>query len=391
MGITIVEMGMPIFLFMKKRLHLFLFFALFICIGNLRAQSLIPNGDFEEYTFCPGDMQTIQEGACTSWFQPVKDCTPDYFNLCATVRSSTIPENTMGYQSPSSGKGYIGLWASVPGMNYKEYIACMLKSPLEKGKQYKIHFNISLANNSSYSLRGLGIAFTNFYPVAQSKYEYMLLPHLQYDSGVQLSDTAKWMPIDFTYTANGNELYFILGNFDFGDKGLQKLPYKPEHVPLWKGAYYYVDEMTCEEIKPPPPKDSVIVQLPTKDQKAEMKEKYASAFSSGYVLTRVFFDIDKYDLKPESDLQLDSVVMFLNLFPELKIEISGHTDSTATEAHNQVLSQNRAEEVRKYFIRRGISDSRLVARGYASTRPLDTNATVAGRSRNRRVEFRVVE
>ncbi len=111
-------------------------------------------------------------------------------------------------------------------------------------------------------------------------------------------------------------------------------------------------------------------------------EKYTAAFSTGYVLTRVFFDIDKYNLKPESNLSLDSLVMFMKLFPELKIEIAGHTDSTATEAHNKILSKNRAIEVKKYLISKGIDEARMIPIGYASARPLESNATIPGRSRN---------
>jgi hypothetical protein len=371
-----------------------LFIPLLILTGNLSAQNFLPNGDFENMRFCPGSMFTIQEGALVDWFQPVKDCTPDYFNACGTHRCSTIPENTMGYQQASSGKGYIGFWAYIPlsGAAYsREFIACQLKSPLEKGKQYSVKMNISLADNSCWSLTGLGIAFTSFYPSAQMPIEFSLLKHQQYDAGKQLCDTAGWMPIEFTYTAAGDENYFILGNFDFTNKNAKKLPYKPAKTSFWHACYYFIDDISLEEIKPKI--DSVIV-IPPKDSLAEIKtiyhEKYADAFTGSYVLTRVFFDVDKYNLEPPSGLSLDSVVTFMNLYPDLKIEIAGHTDSTATEPYNKILSQNRAEEVKKYLISKGIAASRMTAVGYASSRPLATNATVAGRARNRRVDFKVI-
>jgi OOP family OmpA-OmpF porin len=387
---------MQIQLRFSRRKNLFLLITGLFFSLLLPAQNFLPNGDFENYSSCPKSMHTIEDGVLIDWYQPIKDCTPDYFNVCGTELCSQVPYNTMGYQQPGSGKGYIGFWAYIPftGAAYsREFIACQLKSPLEKGKEYTLKLNLSLANNSCWSLSSIGVAFTSFYPTAQMPAEFLLLKHYQYDAGKQLSDTASWMPVEFTFTATGDENYFVLGNFDFSNKNAKKLPYKPEKTSFWHACYYYVDDVSCEEKKP---SDTLAVVIPPPiDSLAELKtafhEKYAAAFSSGYVLTRVFFDVDKYDLKPESDLSLDSVVIFMNLYPEIKIEISGHTDSTATEPYNQVLSQNRAEEVKRYLISKGISASRMVPVGYASSRPLATNATIAGRSRNRRVEFRVLE
>ncbi len=200
------------------------------------AQNLLPNGDFENYRSCPGGMETIQYGLLIDWFQPVTDCTPDYFNVCGTARSSTIPDNTMGFQNASSGKGYIGLWAYLAGPvpSYtSEFIACQLKSPLEIGKTYKIKMNISLGNYSMYSLNGLGIAFTSFYPQFETPALLKILPHQQNMTGNQLTDTATWMPIEFDYTANGAENYFVIGNFNWIGNNGKKLPYKPDHVPFW--------------------------------------------------------------------------------------------------------------------------------------------------------------
>ncbi len=77
--------------------------------------------------------------------------------------------------------------------------------------------------------------------------------------------------------------------------------------------------------------------------------------------------------------------------PRLHIEISGHTDSRGTFAHNLTLSENRARSVRDYLIDKGIQASRLTYQGYADTKPVDTNETPEGRARNRRTEFQIVE
>ena len=107
------------------------------------------------------------------------------------------------------------------------------------------------------------------------------------------------------------------------------------------------------------------------------------------VLKNIFFDTDKYDLKPESRVELEKLTDLLKRNPSLKIEISGHTDIMGTPQHNLELSNNRARAVYDYLVRHGISKERLTYAGYGITRPIDTNDTEEGRAKNRRTEFSV--
>jgi outer membrane protein OmpA-like peptidoglycan-associated protein len=77
-------------------------------------------------------------------------------------------------------------------------------------------------------------------------------------------------------------------------------------------------------------------------------------------------------------------------YPEMRVELSGHTDNTGGDDVNQNLSEDRAQAVYKYLVEQGVSEDRLVARGYGATRPIDTNDTDAGREKNRRTELKVV-
>ncbi|HLF10962.1 MAG TPA: OmpA family protein, partial [Gammaproteobacteria bacterium] len=76
--------------------------------------------------------------------------------------------------------------------------------------------------------------------------------------------------------------------------------------------------------------------------------------------------------------------------PNLRAEIGGHTDSNGSDAYNLNLSQQRANSVLTFLAGQGIDRSRLVARGYGEGQPVADNGTDAGRERNRRVEFRVL-
>lgn len=108
------------------------------------------------------------------------------------------------------------------------------------------------------------------------------------------------------------------------------------------------------------------------------------------VLKNIFFDYNKATLRPESYPELNKVVELLNSNPNLKVEISGHTDSKGSDDYNLKLSQARAKSVVDYIISQGIPPNRLIDKGYGETQPIDTNDTEEGRQNNRRVEFKVL-
>jgi outer membrane protein OmpA-like peptidoglycan-associated protein len=107
------------------------------------------------------------------------------------------------------------------------------------------------------------------------------------------------------------------------------------------------------------------------------------------VLNNIFFDVNKFVLKPESQVELDKIVQLLKENPKLKIEISGHTDNAGKPADNLTLSNNRAKAVVNYLALNGIARQRLVAKGYGQTKPAADNKTEEGRARNRRTEMKV--
>ena len=123
------------------------------------------------------------------------------------------------------------------------------------------------------------------------------------------------------------------------------------------------------------------------------KDLYLAPIEIGQVvrLNNVFFDNDKYDLRSESIVELDRVVKLLTENPPIEIEISAHTDSNASDEHNQTLSENRAKSVREYIVSKGIDAGRIVSHGYGESRPIADNGTADGRQINRRVEFTIVK
>jgi outer membrane protein OmpA-like peptidoglycan-associated protein len=102
---------------------------------------------------------------------------------------------------------------------------------------------------------------------------------------------------------------------------------------------------------------------------------------------KIYFEFDRAVIRPVSFPILNTVAQVLTDYPDINVEIQGHTDSRGRDEYNLRLSDSRANAVREYLIGRGIDSTRLSARGYGETRPIDSNRTSAGRAANRRVEF----
>lgn len=111
---------------------------------------------------------------------------------------------------------------------------------------------------------------------------------------------------------------------------------------------------------------------------------------SELVLRNVFFETDEFVLKPESKVELDKLITFLNQNASVRIEIEGHTDNQGNEAHNRTLSSNRAKSVYTYLVDTGIVSSRLEYKGYAADKPLSSNDTEEGRANNRRTSIKII-
>ena len=96
-------------------------------------------------------------------------------------------------------------------------------------------------------------------------------------------------------------------------------------------------------------------------------------------------------LQADSSALLDSVADIITRCPGLKIEVSGHTDADGSPSANQYLSQQRAKAVVRYLVKKGLAADRFTAMGYGEDKPLFDNDTPEHKSRNRRIEFTLVQ
>ncbi len=109
------------------------------------------------------------------------------------------------------------------------------------------------------------------------------------------------------------------------------------------------------------------------------------------VLRNIFFDYNAFTIRPESEAELARLQQLIVENPQIKLEISGHTDNVGGDKYNQELSENRARAVVEYLVNKGIGKDRLIYTGYGKSQPIASNDTPEGRQENRRTEFKIIE
>ncbi|MEP7279822.1 MAG: OmpA family protein [Bacteroidota bacterium] len=144
-----------------------------------------------------------------------------------------------------------------------------------------------------------------------------------------------------------------------------------------KGYLFFSDNFPLSQ---KPPDSTYNIDIPLQPLEA----------NASIILKNIFFDINKYELKPASQVELDNLVKLMKDNPTLKIQINGHTDNIGKATDNITLSNNRAKAVVDYISSKGIDPKRMSYQGFGDKLPLADNKTEEGRARNRRTELKVV-
>ena len=135
--------------------------------------------------------------------------------------------------------------------------------------------------------------------------------------------------------------------------------------------------------------DAKPLEKPEKFPKLKMVPPVPSIEANSLLITLdsgILFDVDKYDVRPEAAEVLKNLATVLKEADIKAFEIDGHTDSDASDEHNQVLSENRANSVKNFLTSQGLT-AEITINGYGESRPIATNDTPEGKQKNRRVEI----
>ncbi len=139
--------------------------------------------------------------------------------------------------------------------------------------------------------------------------------------------------------------------------------------------------------------DFGLFDVPKQEGKFTMEEnlqiKVITKYNRVYEL-KIHFAPNKSDLYQAAKTEIDKLYEEMVKNPTMRIEVAGHTDNVGDDKLNLQVSQRRANSIKEYLVQKGISDKRIIAKGYGETAPLADNATEEGRTRNRRIEIRML-
>jgi outer membrane protein OmpA-like peptidoglycan-associated protein len=348
------------------------------------SQNLVPNGSFEEHTFCPGShSQHPTEFRVVSW-RSISNGSPDYFNTCSAGEAD-VPYNWAGVSEAYEGNGYAGIytWMAM-AKDYREYIHCKLNEPLIRDSAYHIEFRYKLSSYSKFSTDRIGLLLSDSLKNFNHDEPIRLNPTFSFvkDSAIN-TETGGWEIAAAEYKAKGNEQFLTIGNFaDNATTKFYRIQFRPESQPmLVSSAYYYIDDVSVTPRFATPQPDEVLPVFAGEEP----------ALNKIYVLENIQFAFNSYDLLPVSHAELNKVLAYLAGHTGINVRLSGHTDNIGNSEYNRLLSSYRAQAVASYLITGGINRNRIVTFGFGEAKPLSTGDDAASQAINRRVEIEFYE
>ena len=189
-------------------------------------------------------------------------------------------------------------------------------------------------------------------------------PHLVFSDSIQRWE---WKKVRFEFQAKFPISYIMIGNF------------KKEKDKDYKFCYFDEFRLMKSGSEPKITPIASSASIP-KEKDLPIPDKFTSP--------NIQFNTGKYDLLPSSYAILDSVAIYLEGNKAINLAIEGHTDLSGNEDSNNLLSINRANEVKSYLVAKGIAPNRVSCVGYGSSRPISNDVTQSGMEVNRRVVFK---
>ena len=338
----------------------------------LTFENIVPNPGFEDIKLNPHGwfyMGSHFSESIDKWSSPTV-ASPDIF-----APSFVIPPNWtkrgFGKPNPYEGDSYIGIttYGCKNGKPHcREYVQVELTEKMVPGQRYRVslwvsHFENSLAANN------IGVYFSEN-PLWDLGTETLhLKPQINESSPILITDN-KWVYYRHDFIPEVEFKHLTIGNF-YVDDFTQTEVLKKDHFNF---AYYYIDMVTVQKIQPIIPKDdSDLIKPPFEVNKI-------------YQLDNIYFAFNETKFLPASFIQLNKLLKLMRKYPQINIQILGHTDNIGHDDYNDELSTQRAKAVADYLFRHEITRSRVSFKGYGSNLPMAPNKD-GTRNLNRRVEF----
>ncbi len=348
--------------------------------AEIPGENIVPNPSFEDYSGTP--IGWFYKGMHFTnlmkfWSSPT-GASPDAFGPEIRVPAHWADKG-FGQQKPHSGESMIGLtlYGCDNGKPHcREYVQIQLAEPLVLGQKYYFEFWTSRLPRS-LEINNLGAYFTKESISIKTDELLVHQPKIHAQKIIE-APNKNWTRVAGTFTANTEDDYLLIGNF-FDDKNTEVTGIdRPDALPY---AYYYIDDVLLRKEEP-------YLDVPIKEDDIR---KVPLAVGSKFQLKNIYFDTDKFELLPQSFLEMKNLLNIMHEHPKMIIEVIGHTDSIGRHNYNLYLSRKRAKAVVRYLNENGISKTRTRYKGIGDTEPLDSNDTEKGRKRNRRVEVLILK
>lgn len=345
--------------------------------------NLVANPSFEDYDAKPREISQL--GLARPWFSfATSGNEPAELFATGALARVGVPQNFNGTEPAHDGAAYAGFipFSKMDDERYREFFVTQLTAPLEAGCTYRAACYVSLAERAHWAVDGVQILVSTRGPLLIEQGYARAQP--QVSAPEIITQTDGWTEVSGMFRASGGEKVLSIGNFQLSkDTGARRRMARGKDKEAGDIAYYYLDDISLVKVmeadgspaRAPQPESAPLAPLPVPKKGEAVR------------LENVYFASDRADLLPTSAPALDQLADLLTANPAWTITVAGHTDNTNTDAHNLLLSHQRAESVRQYLIGKRIAPTRLKAQGFGATRPVADNAAPAGREQNRRVEF----
>jgi outer membrane protein OmpA-like peptidoglycan-associated protein len=288
-------------------------------------------------------------------------CPPGTANASATPAAGGVPLNVQFTSSETGGcPDYTYLWNFGDGSTSSE------QNPQHTyGKEGSYTATVTITDSRGKTAINTAAVTANCPPVKATASGTPAQGNAPLVVAFQSSVTGGCAPISYVW--------------EFGDNGTSA-DQNPKHEYAAEGKYTAV--VTVHDGKGATSEARVPITIGS---------SFVPAAEGPLVLEGVNFKSGTAVLLPASDQILDNVAKALIAHPEVKVEISGHTDADGKDSYNMKLSQQRANAVKNYLVKKGVPAARLVAKGYGELHPIADNKTPEGKAKNRRVELKRIQ
>ena len=342
--------------------------------------NLVPNPGFEEFGGFPigwyykgSDFDAVMK----YWTSPTT-ASPDAYGVKVRVPTSWA-EKGFGKQAPHGGSNMAGITVygcSNGKPHCREYIQIQLKEPLVLGQNYIFEMWVA-SLEGGLRCNNIGASFTEKSLKIAGEERLNIKPAV-FASKIIDPKGGGWQKLTMKFKAQSEGDWLIIGNFNADETTM--IMAAPSVSNLNYG-YYYLDDVSLRKTEP-------LLTVPVKDDDLR---RIKLEVGKTIRLKDIFFDTDKADLLPRSNVELNKLVTVLRENPTLEIEVIGHTDNVGDVSYNLNLSRRRSAMVIDYLTRNGIAASRLRSNGFGDKQPIRPNESEETRQMNRRVELRILK